>query len=159
MSATYSNPLMQASFNFTIIPTAQPTVPATILVTDILPSIQPVYGPTTFSGGYSAAGSVASGTPVVINLLSVNDPQGNALSVDKVIGIKVQVTSGTGTLTVGGGTDPVIAAQAPIGLNDFYAASFTASPLPVVASTSQNLQLVSSSGTIGYVVTVLVRSS
>lgn len=111
-------------------------------------------------GCYTTVVSVVSGTPLVINLLALTDPFGAAITVAHLVAIKITNVSGTGVLTHGGGTNPVYASQSlTIGVGDFFAHSFNAAGVAVVVSSTQNLQVTTSTGTSSVRVTVLTRSA
>jgi hypothetical protein len=111
-------------------------------------------------GVYTMNASIVSGTPLSINLSSLNDPFGNALTVAHLVAIKITNVSGTGTITHGGGTNPIYATQPlTISPGDFFAQSFNGAGLAVTSGSAQNLQLTASTGTVGVKITILTRSA
>jgi hypothetical protein len=113
-------------------------------------------------GSFTLAGSVTSGTPVSINLLALTDVFGNAITAGHVVSLKITNTSASGgNLSHGGGTNPIYAAF-PVALSPGSTIGFSdasASLMPVVGSSTQNLQLTASTGTVTYTVSGLVRSA
>jgi hypothetical protein len=111
-------------------------------------------------GVYTSNVNIVSGTPLVINLEALLDPFGNTLTVGHVVGIKISNVSGTGSLSHGGGTNPVYAAQSlTVTPGDFFAQSFNGAGLTVTSGSLQNLQVTASTGTVGAKITILTRSA
>lgn len=111
---------------------------------------------------YSGNVSVVSGTPLVIDLTALTNPDGGAVSFTNVLAVKL-TNNGTaaGTLTMGGGTNPVfgafpVAAQGGTngtGVTGFYSPN----GITVAGGSSNNLQIVSSAGTVPGSLTILGR--
>jgi hypothetical protein len=116
-------------------------------------------------GSYTTVGNVSAGTPVVINVASLVDVMGASLTVAHVTALIITNTNtnlSTGTLTPGGGSNPVFAAlpsQLAITPTDSWAQTFNGAGLPVTGGSAQNLQLAASAGIVGYRVTALTRSA
>ena len=115
------------------------------------------------SGIYTASRSVTAGTPDVVNLLSLTDPFGVAITAGHLIAVHIQSPSGTAagvTLTMGGGTNPVFPAGRPIGPggDDFWQ-DVQNGGVQITSGSAQNLQVTASSGTVTYTLTLFVRSA
>ena len=128
---------------------------------------QPSIGVGTTAGNcdgiYSAYRNVTSGTPDVINLLALTDALGNAITVAHLVAVHIKnpvATTAGITLTAGGGTNPVFPAGRAFGPggDDFWQ-DIQNGGIAITSGTNNNLQVVSSSGTVsGYTVTLYTRS-
>lgn len=163
MSSTYSAPTFSAVSGFLITQTNS-ALPPTIAVQESIQIVGVNPGSTSFDGGYSVAGSVSAGSPVVLSLASPNDPIGNPISVDRIISILIAnttpTTAGNPYITHGGGSSAIYATD-PIGIGcgDFSFKSMVNNPLGINGVYGHNLELIASLGTLTYTVTILTRSA
>lgn len=131
-------------------------------------TISPTIAASSAAGGadlvYATAGTVTSGTPVVIDLTTgLTDPLGVALVFAHVVAIMVTNDSTTvgQTLTVGGGTNPILASESdPVQANGGGFVVVAPNPGFTVDSTHKTLQVLVAAGTsVPYKLTVLGRSA
>lgn len=164
MSTVLSNVAMTANVQAGLV-SSNPSLSGNLTLSDQT-NVTPTVGSAAGSadGAYTISGSVVAGTPLVINLAALTDPYGNALTVGHVVGIKITNTSalGAGTLSHGGGTNPIYAAMPSalaIAPGDYFSQSFNAAGLVMTSGSLQNLQITASTGTVTYKVTIIVRSA
>lgn len=113
--------------------------------------------------GIAKSFSVVSGTPLVINVASGLDPQGNAAAMARVISVTVENDSTTTgqTLTVGGGTDPVMGTSQmdvqanPNGAGGGFTVANTDGGWVYNVSTANSITIVAATGTIAGKITIL----
>jgi hypothetical protein len=101
------------------------------------------YFSSTITKLYSNTISVTT-TPTSLNLNSLTDAFGNAQNFGSVKSLYIQNTDPTNSVTIGGGTTPLFAAQSPIAAGECY------SKLNSNLSTSSAnlLQIVASAGSV-----------
>lgn len=112
---------------------------------------------------YSAAFSVATGTPLVLDLSSLLDPvRGSVvfLHINDIFITNDDTVAGH-DLTIGGGTAPLFAASpnlcyAPGG---YWAVGSGSAGIAVNASTAHNLQIAAAAGTVTGKITIIGRSN
>lgn len=126
--------------------------------TNIAPGVGTAAGKA--DGVYFASFSIVSGTPLVIDFTSIKDIYGNSITAAHIVSLKITNTGGGGTLSHGGGTNPIYSAQPlAIGNGDSFFHTFNAAGLAVVGSSAQNLDITASTGTVTCTVSALVRSA
>jgi hypothetical protein len=159
MSSTLATPSASFGMRFNLQSGTAPALSAATIAQSPAPTLAQGSSSGQVQAGTIILLSIVSGTPYILNLLTGLDVLGNALNLTTLVGFQLTITSsGSGTLTVGGGTDPVLG-------TDQYTCQAggtlqTVQPgtgFPVVTSASQNLQIVSSSGTITAILTLFGR--
>ncbi len=111
---------------------------------------------------YSAPFTVASGTPLVINLITALDPLGTAAGMAhlSVLLVENDGTASAGILTVGAGTHSAIGSD-QFTVQPNGGVGFLCNPNPgyaVVGSSSDNITITCASGTITGKISALGRS-
>lgn len=86
-------------------------------------------------------GTVAHGSPLVLNLLSILDPQGNTVTFASVMAVIVQNSGILYKVVVGAGTNPVFGSDQQTIIRGGVALMGSPEGVAVVASSTQNLTL------------------
>lgn len=112
---------------------------------------------------YSAAQTVTNGTPLVLDLTSLTDPNGNAVVFAHVQAIVVtnnSIVAGQ-DLTIGGGTNPLSTDLHTAQANGGAAAIIAPNPgFAVVGSSTNNLKVVVAAGTtVPFSISIYGRST
>jgi hypothetical protein len=149
MASTLSSPKVALSISGTLSAGAAPAIASAAILHQAILSLTVGASAGQVNKAFSAPVSVTTGTPLVIDLTTAADPLGNVPAFTKVSTILFTGANGaTQQFTVGGGTNPVIPAEAQaINAKDgVYLWHSADSPL-TVDGTHKNVQITVAAGT------------
>mgnify|MGYP006921396390 CR=1 FL=1 len=108
---------------------------------------------------YAKQHSIVNGVALSLDLRgSLTQPDGSAAVFVEVTAILIKHISGTGYLTIGGGSNPIAGVTGFAGVGGFFALSHDAG-IATVAGTGDLLQVTSSSGTVVADIIIIGRSA
>lgn len=162
MANTLSNPQYGAAILGTLTSsTATATNVATINdATSAAPSVGTSAG--SFNLAYTASGTVATGTPVVLDTTALTDPLGASINFGHVNIIKLTNNSTTTgqDLTMGGGSNPLFGSISPVArANGGFLEIADPNPGIATSGSVKNIQISAAAGTnVAFALTILGRT-
>nr|WP_294515918.1 hypothetical protein [uncultured Rhodopila sp.] len=159
MSTTLTSPSASFGMRFNLQSGTAPAISGATISQSITPTLAAGSSSGQVQLGTIINISVVNGTPYTLNLISGTDVLGNALGLATFVGFQLTITSsGGGVLVVGGGTHPVMGTdQITTQTGGTIQTVQPGTGWAVVSSTSDTLQITSSSGTITAVLTLFGR--